>query len=63
MVSLKNNKITVRPLAGTRKRGKNDIEDKKIEQELLSDEKELAEHLMLIDLGRHDVGRVSKKNQ
>ena len=61
MVSLKNNKITVRPLAGTRKRGKNDIEDKKIEQELLSDEKELAEHLMLIDLGRHDVGRVSKK--
>jgi len=62
MVSCKNKKITIRPLAGTRKRGKNASEDKKIAQELLSDEKELAEHLMLIDLGRHDVGRVCKEN-
>ena len=60
MVSAKNRKITVRPLAGTRKRGKNSDEDKKIAAELLNDEKEIAEHLMLIDLGRHDAGRVSK---
>ncbi len=59
MVSLKNNKVTIRPLAGTRKRGKNSAEDKKIADELLKDEKEIAEHLMLIDLGRHDVGRVA----
>lgn len=61
MVSLKGDKVTVRPLAGTRKRGKNLEEDKKIAAELLSDEKEIAEHLMLIDLGRHDAGRVSKE--
>lgn len=60
MVSAKDSKITVRPLAGTRKRGKNFAEDKKIAAELLNDEKEIAEHLMLIDLGRHDAGRVSK---
>lgn len=60
MVSLKNKKVTIRPLAGTRKRGKNEEEDKLIAQDLLKDEKELAEHLMLIDLGRHDVGRVCK---
>lgn len=60
MVSLSDKKITIRPLAGTRKRGKNQTEDKKIAAELLADEKEIAEHLMLIDLGRHDVGRVSK---
>lgn len=59
MVSSKSRKITLRPLAGTRKRGKNLEEDKKIAAELLSDEKEIAEHLMLIDLGRHDAGRVS----
>jgi anthranilate synthase component I len=58
MVSLKDKKVTIRPLAGTRKRGKNSAEDKKIAAELLKDEKEVAEHLMLIDLGRHDVGRV-----
>lgn len=62
MVSCQDNKVTVRPLAGTRKRGENAAEDKIIEQDLLSDEKELAEHLMLIDLGRHDVGRVCKEN-
>ena len=58
MVSLKNDKVTIRPLAGTRKRGKNEAEDKEIAQDLLLDKKELSEHLMLIDLGRHDVGRV-----
>ncbi len=61
MVSLKNQKVTIRPLAGTRLRGKNSAEDKKIADELLRDEKEVAEHLMLIDLGRHDVGKVCKE--
>ncbi len=60
MVSVKNDKVTLRPLAGTRKRGVDALEDKKIAEELLNDEKEVAEHLMLIDLGRHDVGRVCK---
>jgi anthranilate synthase component 1 len=59
MTSVKNKKVTIRPLAGTRKRGKNAKEDKEIAAELLRDEKEIAEHLMLIDLGRHDVGRVA----
>ncbi|WP_186364529.1 chorismate-binding protein, partial [Staphylococcus argensis] len=49
-----------RPLAGTRPRGKTKEEDIALEKDLLSDEKEIAEHLMLIDLGRNDVGRVSK---
>jgi anthranilate synthase component 1 len=62
MVSLKNKTVTIRPLAGTRKRGKSIDEDKKISQELLEDEKEVAEHLMLIDLGRHDVGSIAKSN-
>jgi anthranilate synthase component 1 len=52
--------ITVRPLAGTRKRGNTDAEDLALEQELLADAKEIAEHLMLIDLSRNDSGRVSK---
>ena len=52
--------VTVRPLAGTRKRGKTPEEDKALEQELLADAKEIAEHVMLIDLGRNDIGRVSK---
>jgi anthranilate synthase component 1 len=51
---------TVRPLAGTRPRGKTPEEDLMLEKELLSDEKEIAEHLMLIDLGRNDIGRVAK---
>lgn len=51
--------ITVRPIAGTRKRGANEQEDQALEDELLADPKEIAEHLMLIDLGRNDVGRVS----
>lgn len=60
MVSLKDKIVTIRPLAGTRKRGKTLEEDKSLAKDLLSDEKELAEHLMLIDLGRHDIGKVSK---
>ncbi|NUF11634.1 anthranilate synthase component I [Acinetobacter oleivorans] len=57
---LENGIATVRPLAGTRPRGKTKEEDIALEKDLLSDEKEIAEHLMLIDLGRNDVGRVSK---
>jgi len=53
-------KVTVRPLAGTRRRGDTEEEDLALEQELLADEKEIAEHLMLIDLSRNDSGRVSK---
>ncbi len=52
--------ITVRPIAGTRPRGATEEHDKALEQELLADKKELAEHLMLIDLGRNDVGRVAQ---
>src|SRR5690606_89606 len=52
--------ITVRPLAGTRRRGRTEEEDLAREQELLADEKEIAEHLMLVDLARNDAGRVSK---
>ncbi|PHR61503.1 MAG: anthranilate synthase component I [Robiginitomaculum sp.] len=60
LVRLRDNKVTVRPIAGTRKRGKTPQEDLALEHELLSDEKENAEHLMLLDLGRNDVGRVAK---
>ena len=62
MINVKNKKITLRPIAGTRRRGKNDKDDLKMKDELLSDKKELAEHLMLVDLGRNDVGQISKKN-
>src|SRR5690606_25258181 len=51
--------VTVRPIAGTRPRGADEASDKALERELLADPKELAEHLMLVDLGRNDVGRVS----
>ena len=50
--------MTVRPLAGTRRRGLTQAEDLELEEELLNDEKEVAEHLMLIDLGRNDIGKV-----
>jgi len=60
MVRLEGKKIELRPLAGTRKRGKTQEEDLAMEKELLGDEKEKAEHIMLVDLGRNDVGRVSK---
>ena len=62
LVRLRNNKITVRPIAGTRPRGKNLSEDKFYEKDLLKDKKELSEHLMLLDLGRNDAGKVSKIN-
>ena len=52
--------VTIRPIAGTRKRGQTPEEDRALEADLLADEKELAEHLMLLDLGRNDVGRVAK---
>ena len=60
MVRLSEGELLLRPIAGTRKRGKTPQRDKELEEELLSDPKELAEHLMLIDLGRNDVGRVAK---
>jgi anthranilate synthase component 1 len=60
MVRLTNGEILLRPIAGTRKRGKTHQRDKELEAELLADPKERAEHLMLIDLGRNDVGRVAK---
>lgn len=60
LVRVRNNRVTIRPIAGTRHRGKNRAEDEAIAEELLSDPKERAEHLMLLDLGRNDVGRVSK---
>ncbi len=59
LVRLRDNEITIRPIAGTRKRGATPKKDKEMADELLSDPKELAEHLMLLDLGRNDVGRVS----
>ncbi len=60
MCRVVDNEMTVRPLAGTRKRGSTPQEDQELEQELLADEKELAEHVMLVDLGRNDVGRVAE---
>ena len=60
LVRLEDNLITVRPIAGTRKRGKTPERDLELEQELLADPKEIAEHLMLIDLGRNDTGRVAE---
>ncbi len=62
LVRLRNGEVTIRPIAGTRPRGKNLKEDKKYEIDLLKDKKELAEHLMLLDLGRNDVGKVAKIN-
>jgi anthranilate synthase component I len=60
LARVEDGKITVRPLAGTRKRGATEVEDLALEQELLADAKEIAEHLMLIDLSRNDSGRVSR---
>ena len=62
LVRLRDNKITVRPIAGTRPRGKNVSQDEFYEKDLLKDKKELSEHLMLLDLGRNDAGKVSKIN-
>ncbi|MCX7724586.1 MAG: anthranilate synthase component I [Thermodesulfovibrio sp.] len=60
LVRLEDGKVIVRPIAGTRPRGKTEEEDFALERELLSDEKEIAEHIMLVDLGRNDVGRVAE---
>ena len=60
LVRLREGEITIRPIAGTRKRGATEEEDRALEADLLADKKELAEHLMLLDLGRNDAGRVSK---
>lgn len=60
MVRLTNGELLLRPIAGTRKRGETKEQDKELELDLLADPKELAEHLMLIDLGRNDIGRVAK---
>jgi len=60
LVRLRNGEVTIRPIAGTRKRGRDREEDRLLAQDLLSDGKEISEHLMLLDLGRNDVGRVAK---
>ena len=62
LVRLRNNEVTIRPIAGTRPRGRNNREDNFYKKDLLSDKKEISEHLMLLDLGRNDVGKVSKIN-
>ncbi|MFV0292563.1 MAG: anthranilate synthase component I [Paracoccus sp. (in: a-proteobacteria)] len=60
LVRLRDGEVTIRPIAGTRPRGASEAEDRVLEADLLADQKELAEHLMLLDLGRNDVGRVAK---
>ncbi|WIO75665.1 anthranilate synthase component I [Porticoccaceae bacterium LTM1] len=60
LARLEHGEVTVRPIAGTRRRGRTEEEDRHLEQEMLADPKEIAEHLMLIDLGRNDAGRVSQ---
>lgn len=60
LARLEDGEVTVRPIAGTRRRGRTEAEDLALEKELVADPKEIAEHLMLIDLGRNDAGRVSK---
>ena len=60
MVRVEGDKVTIRPLAGTRPRGRTDEEDDRLATELIADPKERAEHIMLVDLGRNDVGRVAR---
>ena len=60
LVRLEDGEVTVRPIAGTRRRGHDEAEDQQLEQELMSSPKELAEHVMLVDLGRNDVGRIAR---
>ncbi|HET6514881.1 MAG TPA: anthranilate synthase component I [Thermodesulfovibrionales bacterium] len=61
LVRLEGSKVVLRPIAGTRKRGETEAEDEALEEELKRDPKEIAEHIMLVDLGRNDVGRVAQK--
>jgi anthranilate synthase component 1 len=61
LVRLRDHVVTIRPIAGTRPRGQNAFEDQKLEEDLLADPKERSEHLMLLDLGRNDVGRVAAR--
>jgi len=61
MVRLEGAKVTVRPIAGTRRRGRDAADEIRMEKEMLADPKEVAEHIMLVDLGRNDVGRVAKR--
>jgi anthranilate synthase component 1 len=60
LVRVEDGEVTIRPIAGTRRRGKDEAEDRALAEELLADPKERAEHIMLVDLGRNDVGRVSE---
>ena len=60
MCRVEGDRVTIRPLAGTRRRGKTEEEDEHLAAELLADPKERAEHIMLVDLGRNDVGRVAR---
>jgi anthranilate synthase component 1 len=60
LVRCEDGRVSVRPIAGTRRRGATEEQDRALERELLADEKERAEHVMLVDLGRNDVGRVAK---
>jgi anthranilate synthase component 1 len=62
MVRVEGDRVTIRPLAGTRRRGKTEEEDERLAAELIADPKERAEHIMLVDLGRNDVGRVARYN-
>ncbi|SVE46426.1 uncharacterized protein METZ01_LOCUS499280, partial [marine metagenome] len=62
LVRLRKDKVTIRPIAGTRPRGSNITKDKFYKKQLLNDKKELSEHLMLLDLGRNDVGKIAKVN-
>ena len=60
LARLEDNKVTVRPIAGTRRRGKDELDDIAMEEDMVNDPKEIAEHLILIDLGRNDVGRIEE---
>src|SRR5262249_28218621 len=60
LVRVEDGEVTIRPIAGTRRRGKDEAEDRALAQELLADPKERAEHIMLVDLGRNDVGQVAE---